>query len=241
MKNDLHLVAEFLARKLRSQYLPPSVLNGKEPPTLAQRNSLLKVCCQKQLPVIAMGRAVGKVPASLKDKNWRGRALEVFLGGRNGSLAGPDFEDGEMKSTRVVGAPGAWRIEQTLRITTLSHFNSSHLSDYRVTPFYRKLSTFTCVLFDSVRGDIESGRLVGYFQFHIDDDPSFSAEIEEDYRFYLSQALNSARVSSKVKSPNGFLGCRQTAGKAGVVSATSLYITPVKFNELLDFYGVNGA
>ena len=191
------------------------------------------------LPVISMGRAVGKVPASLQDKNWRGRALEVFLGGANNCRAKRDFDDGELKSTRVVRKNDKWAIEQTLRITTLSHSDFSHLNQIEKTPFYDKISCFNCVLFDSKKGDIEGGTIVGQFVFCVEDDPSFREEIAEDYRFYVDASRTAHRISSKIKSPTGFLGCRQTAGIAGAISKTSLYITPVKFNFLLGFYGIN--
>ncbi|MBM3862406.1 MAG: hypothetical protein FJ385_00415, partial [Verrucomicrobia bacterium] len=132
------------------------------------------------LPVISMGRAVGKVPSSSKDKNWRGRALEVFLGGGNNSAAKRDFTDGELKSTRVIRKNENWVIEQTLRITTLSHADFSHLNQLEKTPFFDKVSYFNCVLFDSRKGDIEGGTIVGEFVFDIDDDPSFRKEIAED-------------------------------------------------------------
>jgi len=228
-----------LARKLREKHFPPSVLNGDRASTIKERTSLLKECVSLALPVISMGRAVGKVPSSSKDKNWRGRALEVFLGGGNNSAAKRDFTDGELKSTRVIRKNENWVIEQTLRITTLSHADFSHLNQLEKTPFFDKVSYFNCVLFDSRKGDIEGGTIVGEFVFDIDDDPSFRKEIAEDYRFYVEASRAARRISSKVKSPNGFLGCRQTAGVAGAVSKTSLYITPVKFNLLLGFYGIN--
>lgn len=191
------------------------------------------------LPVISMGEAVGKVPASVKDKNWRGRALEVFLGGVNNCTAKRDFDDGELKSTRVVWKKESWAIEQTLRITTLSHADFSHLNQIEKTPFYDKISCFNCVLFDSKKGYIESGTIVGEFVFCVEDDPSFREQIVEDYKFYVEASRKAHRISSRVKSPNGFLGCRQTAGVAGAISKTSLYVTPVKFNFLLGFYGIN--
>jgi len=75
--------------------------------------------------------------------------------------------------------------------------------------------------------------------FRVKDDTRFSKEIAEDYRFYVEASRTAHRISSRVKSPNGFLGCRQTAGIAGAISKTSLYITPVKFNFLLGFYFIN--
>jgi hypothetical protein len=228
-----------LATKLRAKHLPPSVLNGDRASTIKERTGLLEECVSIALPVISMGRAVGKVPASSQDKNWRGRALEVFLGGANNCAAKRDFEDGELKSTRVVRKNEKWAIEQTLRITTLSHADFSHLNEIEKTPFYDKVSCFNCVLFDSKKGDIEGGTIVGQFVFCIGDHPNFQAEIAEDYRFYVEVSRGSTRISSRVKSPNGFLGCRQTAGIAGAISKTSLYITPVKFNFLLGFYGIN--
>ena len=80
---------------------------------------------------------------------------------------------------------------------------------------------------------------MGHFLFRIDDKFEFLKEVEEDYEFYVKYSEKQERVSSRVKSPNGFLGCRQTAGVAGAISKTSLYITPKKFNFLLDFYRVN--
>lgn len=228
-----------LATKLRLKHLQPPVLNGDRKSTLEERTALLEECVRIALPVISMGKSVGKAPASLKDKNWRGRALEAYLGGHSTSHAGRDFEDGELKSTRVVGKPGQWRIEQILRITTLSHTSGDHLKSFEETPFYKKISCFSCAMFDSVKSDVESGTFVGTFVFRIDDDPKFRSDISEDYDFYLEKINGSSRVSSSVKSPNGFLGCRQTGGKAGVESATSLYITPRKFNELLVHYGIN--
>lgn len=228
-----------LANKLRKKHLPPSVLAGERASTIIERTALLEECVSIALPVISMGRAVGKVPASLQDKNWRGRALEVFLGGANNCAAKRDFDDGELKSTRVIWKNGKWAIEQTLRITTLSHSDFSHLKQIEKTPFYDKISCFNCVLFDSRKGDIEGGTIVGHFVFCVEDDPSFRKEIAEDYQFYVEASRTAHRISSRVKSPNGFLGCRQTAGVAGAVSKTSLYITPVKFNLLLDFYGIN--
>lgn len=228
-----------LAKRLRLRHLPPSVLDGDRASTIEERTALLEECVTVALPVISMGRVVGKAPASPQDKNWRGRALEVFLGGGNNSAAKRDFDDGELKSTRVVRKSDKWAIEQTLRITTLSHADFSHLKRIEDTPFYDKISCFNCVLFDSRKGDIEGGTIVGQFVFRIEDDPSFLAEIAEDYRFYVEASRTASRISSKVKSPNGFLGCRQTAGIAGAVSKTSLYITPVKFNFLLEFYGIN--
>lgn len=228
-----------LANTLRAKHLPPAVLNGSRASTIKERTSLLRECVSLSLPVISMGGVVGKVPASAKDKNWRGRALEVFLGGSNNSAAKRDFEDGELKSTRVVKKNEKWAIEQTLRITTLSHSDFSHLKEIESTPFYSKVSCFNCVLFDSKKGDIESGSIVGQFVFRIEDDPSFLSEIAEDYQFYVEASRATKRISSKVKSPNGFLGCRQTAGIAGAISKTSLYITPLKFNNLLEFYGIN--
>jgi hypothetical protein len=228
-----------LAIDLRKKHLPPSVLNGDRASTINERTALLEECVINALPVISMGEAVGKVPASLQDKNWRGRALEVFLGGANNCAAKRDFEDGELKSTRVVWKNDEWAIEQTLRITTLSHADFSHLNQIEKTPFYDKISCFNCVLFDSRKGDIEGGTIVGHFVFCIKDDPIFRKEIAEDYRFYVEASRISQRISSRIKSPNGFLGCRQTAGIAGATSKTSLYITPVKFNFLLGFYGIN--
>jgi hypothetical protein len=228
-----------LATKLRANHLPLSVIMGERASTITERTGLLAECVSNALPVISMGRAVGKVPASLQDKNWRGRALEAYLGGQSTSHAGRDFEDGELKSTRVLGSPGQWRIEQTLRITTLSHTSGAHLKPFEETPFYDKISCFSCVMFDSQKSDIESGRFVGTFVFRIDDDARFYSAIRQDYEFYLEKIFGSTRVTSRVKSTNGFLGCRQTAGKAGVESATSLYITPRKFNDLLVHYGVN--
>jgi len=228
-----------LAKQLRVKHLPPSVLTGDRASTIMERTALLEECVCIALPVISMGRAVGKVPASLQDKNWRGRALEVFLGGANNGGAKRDFEDGELKSTRVVWKKEKWAIEQTLRITTLSHSDFSHLNQIEKTPFYDKISCFNCVLFDSRKGDIESGTIVGQFVFCVEDDPSFREEIAEDYRFYVEASRTAHRISSRIKSPNGFLGCRQTAGFAGAISKTSLYITPVKFNFLLGFYGIN--
>lgn len=228
-----------LAKLLRQKHLPPSVLNGDRSSTIKERTDLLEDCVRYRLPVISMGGVVGKVPASPRDKNWRGRALEVFLGGCNNCAARRDFDDGELKSTRVVRKSEKWVIEQTLRITTLSHADFSHLNDIEKTPFYDKVSCFNCVLFDSRKGDIEGGTIVGQFVFRIGDDPSFLVEIAEDYRFYVEASRSAKRISSKVKSPNGFLGCRQTAGIAGAVSKTSLYITPAKFNFLLGFYSIN--
>jgi hypothetical protein len=95
------------------------------------------------------------------------------------------------------------------------------------------------VLFDSIKGEITSGKFVGSFLFRIDDDMEFRTAIREDYEFYIQKIAYCSRISSKVKSPHGFLGCRQTAGIAGANSATSLYITKEKFNKLLAFYGVN--
>jgi hypothetical protein len=229
-----------LAKELRAKHLPPSVLKGDRSSTIKERTALLEECVRHALPVISMGGVVGKVPASPQDKNWRGRALEVFLGGANNSAAKRDFDDGELKSTRVVRKNEKWAIEQTLRITTLSHADFSHLDQIEKTPFYDKISCFNCVLFDSKKGDIEGGTIVGHFVFRIEDDPIFLAEITEDYRFYVEASRYAKRISSKIKSPNGFLGCRQTAGIAGAISKTSLYITPVKFNLLLEFYGING-
>jgi hypothetical protein len=228
-----------LAKQLRTKHLPASVLSGERASTIKERTTLLEECVSMALPVISMGRAVGKIPASLQDKNWRGRALEVFLGGANNCGAKRDFEDGELKSTRVVWKKDKWAIEQTLRITTLSHSDFSHLNEIEKTPFYDKVSCFNCVLFDSKKGDIEGGTIVGQFVFCIGDHPNFQAEIAEDYRFYVELSRGSTRISSRVKSPNGFLGCRQTAGIAGAISKTSLYITAVQFNFLLGFYGIN--
>lgn len=228
-----------LAARIREQIYPAAILNGERPPTLVERTKLVNACVSAQVPILSAALVVGKSPASPKDKNWRGRALEAYLGGQSTSRAGRDFEDGELKSTRVLGSPGQWRIEQILRITTLSHTSGNHLKPFEETPFYDKISCFTCVMFDSVKSDINSGSFVGTFVFRIDDDAGFLAAIREDYEFYLEKISSSARVSSRVKSPNGFLGCRQTAGKAGVESATSLYITPRKFNELLVYYRVN--
>lgn len=226
-------------RELREKHLPACVIAGERESTLVERTALIQECVMHRVPVILMGKVVGKEPKTLRDKNWRGRALEVFLGGSLGSRAVRDFADGELKSTRVVVKDGKWAIEQTLRITTLSHADFSHLNSFRDTPFFDKVSCFNCVLFDSRRSDIESGSMVGHFLFRIGDKFEFLREVEEDYRFYVDCSKNQSRVSSKVKSPNGFLGCRQTAGIAGAISKTSLYITPKKFNFLLDFYGVN--
>ena len=180
-----------------------------------------------------------KGPVSPTDKNWRGRALEAYLGCDNSSRASRDFEDGELKSTRVVCDRGQWRIEQTLRITTLKHTSGEHLRNFEETPFFDKISCFTCVLFDSNRDDIKSGKFVGAFLFRINDCRDFFEDVREDYQFYLEKIAHSERVSSRILSPKGFLGCRQTAGKTGAVSVTSLYITKTKFNELLDFYRVS--
>ena len=228
-----------LAKKLRAKHLPLSVLTGDRASTIKERTALLEECVSIALPVISMGKAVGKVPASSQDKNWRGRALEVFLGGANNCGAKRDFEDGELKSTRVVWKNEKWAIEQTLRITTLSHSDFSHLNQLEKTPFYDKISCFNCVLFDSRKGDIEGGTIVGQFVFCVEDDPRFREEIAEDYQFYVEASRTAHRISSRVKSPNGFLGCRQTSGIAGAISKTSLYITPVKFNFLLGFYCIN--
>jgi hypothetical protein len=228
-----------LAAGMREKVYPAAVLKGDRPPTLDERTRLVTDCVSVQLPILSAALVVGKSPASPKDKNWRGRALEAYLGGHSTSRAGRDFEDGELKSTRVLGSSGQWRIEQILRITTLSHTSGDHLKPFEDTPFFDKISCFSCVLFDSVKSDINSGSFVGTFVFRIDDDAGFRSAIRQDYEFYLEKISGSARVSSRVKSPNGFLGCRQTAGKAGVESATSLYITPRKFNELLAYYRVN--
>ena len=230
-----------LAVKLRSEIYPTDVLLGQRPPTLAERTKLVSKCVESKLSIFSAAQVVAKTPVSPKDKNWRGRALEAYLGGQNRSGASRDFEDGELKSTRVLGEPGNWRIEQTLRIRTLSHTSGDHRKVFERTPFYDKISCFTCVMFDSEKNDINSGHFVGTFLFRITDHENFLPQIREDYEFYLRKAAASSRISSKIKSPHGFLGCRQTAGVAGVVSATSLYITPVKFNELLTFYGVNNA
>ena len=228
-----------LAAKIREQIYPAAVLKGDRPPTLDERTRLVNECVSAQLLILSAALVVDKSPASPKDKNWRGRALEAYLGGHSTSRAGRDFDDGELKSTRVLGSSGQWRIEQILRITTLSHTSGDHLKPFEETPFYDKISCFSCVLFDSVKSDINSGSFVGSFIFRIDDSVEFRSAIRQDYEFYLEKIAGSARVSSRVKSPNGFLGCRQTAGKAGAISATSLYITPRKFNELLAYYGVN--
>ena len=176
-----------LAKRLRSKHLPASVLRGERESTIKERTALLEECVSMTLPVISMGRAVGKVPASLQDKNWRGRALEAYLGGQSTSRAGRDFEDGELKSTRVIGSPWQWRIEQTLRITTLSHTSGAHLKPFEETPFYDKISCFSCVLFDSQKSDIESGRFVGTFVFRINDDARFYSAIRQDYEFLAAQ------------------------------------------------------
>lgn len=228
-----------LAQELRFKHLPSDVLSGQRASNIDERTALLKDCVRYALPVISMGKIVGKGPASSKDKNWRGRALELFLGGANNSAAKRDFEDGELKSTRVIKKNEQWAIEQTLRITTLSHADFSHLNELEKTPFFDKVSCFNCVLFDSKKNEVESGTIVGQFVFRIGDDSSFSKEITEDYLFYLNASRTTKRISSKVKSPNGFLGCRQTAGKAGVVSSTALYITKKKFDFLLGFYEIN--
>jgi DNA mismatch repair protein MutH len=228
-----------VATGLRNKHLPADVLSGDRSPTLGERSALLDECVLYRLPVISMGKSIGKIPSSAKDKNWRGRALEAFLGGKSTSKAARDFTDGELKSTRVVKSESGWGIEQTLRITTLNHASGEHLLPYHETPLYKKVSKFSCAMWDSQKSDIESGTFVGAFVFDINDDPSFHKEIREDYEFYLKKIKNSERISSTVRSPNGFLRVRQTAGKAGAKSKTSLYIADEKFNWLLSFYGVN--
>jgi len=228
-----------LARKVREKILPNEVIKRVRASSLAERIMLLDECISQNISLISIGRSVDKAPSSLKDKNWRGRALEVYLGGKNNAEADRDFIDGELKSTRVLNKDGKWVIEQTLRITTLEHADLAHLNEYHTTPFYRKISCFTCALFNSVKGDIQSGHIVDYFTFRIEDDSTFDALIKEDYLFYKNKIKSTHRLSSKIKSPNGFLGCRQTAGEAGADSKTSLYITKEKFNFLLDFYNIN--
>jgi DNA mismatch repair protein MutH len=230
-----------LAARIREQIYPAAVLNGDRPPTLDERTRLLHKCVSIRLPILSAALVVGKSPASPRDKNWRGRALEAYLGGHSTSRAGRDFEDGELKSTRVLRKDGQWKIEQTLRITTLIHSNGAHLKPFDETPLYDKISCFSCVLIDSLKSEINSGSFVGAFVFKIDHDAEFLSAIRDDYKFYMDYVKNtgSEHVSSRVKSPNGFLYCRQTGGKAGKKSATSLYITPRKFNELLAYYGVN--
>jgi DNA mismatch repair protein MutH len=228
-----------LAEEVRKSIYPQEVICGNRLPTLSERNRLLEECTKQSVSLISIGNLVGKPPSSPKDKNWRGRALEVYVGGNNNSIADRDFEDGELKSTRVEIKKEKWSIEQVLRITTLEHANSSHLKNYEETPFFRKISCFTCALIDSQKSNIESGKIVGSFTFNIQDEKEFYREIMEDYIFYSDKIRESHRVSNKVKSPNGFLICRQTAGEAGVISKTSLYITKKKFNSLLDFYGIN--
>ena len=227
------------AKELRTQYYPAEVLCGEVAPNLEQRTRLVDACVKAKLPILSAGRAVGKVPSSPKDKNWRGRALEVYLGGHNSARAERDFDDGELKSTRVLGSPGRWEIEQTLRITTLSHADDAHNKRFEETPLYQKISCFICVLFDSQKVDIDSGNFVGAFLFKINHHRDFLGHIKEDYEFYTKEILKGPRVTSRVQSPKGFLRCRQTAGKAGAISATSLYITKTKFDELLAFYKVN--
>jgi len=227
-----------LACELRSQHL--GLLGKDASPTRQQRHDLIQACISQKLPLIYMARCVEKGPKGDKDKNWRGRALEVYLGGKNSAAAEQDFSDGELKSTRVVRTGGKWRIEQTLRITSLAHEDASHSKFFTETPLYRKISRFTCVLINSIREDIESGTIVGCLEFDIQQHPSWLDEIREDYDFYLKQIMSSRRVSSRIKSPKGFLGCRQTAGKAGVVSKTALYITKARFDLMLDEFGING-
>lgn len=226
------------AGSLRAQYVGQP---GAETfPNREKRNLLIQACIANKVPLIDIGNCVGKGPKGDNDKNWRGRALEVYLGGQNSSSAEQDFLDGELKSTRVIRRNGKWRIEQTLRITSLAHEDSSHSQDFEITPLYKKICRFTCILIDSTKGSIQSGLIVGCIEFDLERHPEFLPEIQEDYAFYLDQIRSSPRVSSRIKSPNGFLGCRQTAGKAGVVSKTALYITKSRFDRILDLYGVNG-
>lgn len=227
-----------LAHELRARHL--GSLDKDLSPTWEQRHALIEACIRHKVPLIDIADCVGKSPKGDQDKNWRGRALEVYLGGKNSASAEQDFSDGELKSTRVVRNGGKWRIEQTLRITALAHEDASHSKIFTETPLYKKISKFTCVLIDSIKGNIQSGTMVGCIEFDINQHPSCLSKIREDYEFYLGQIISSGRVSSRVKSPNGFLGCRQTAGKAGVVSKTALYITKARFDLMLDQFGING-
>lgn len=228
-----------LAISLREKCLPDEALKGIRISTEKEFVSLIKECVNVNLPVIYAGKSVGSEPKNDRDKMWCGRMLERFLGGKNDPKAHSDFEDTELKSTRVIKKKnGKWGIEQVLRITTISHDNGDHLKEYEQTPFYEKISHFNCVLFDSIKNQPESGSFVGHFIFDIKDDPSFETHIKEDYYFYLDQLKISSKISNKVKSPNGFLICRET-GDGIRTSKSSFYITKDKFDYLLDFYGVN--
>lgn len=185
-----------LTARIREQIYPADVLKGDRPPTLEERPRLVNECVSVQLPILSAALVMGKSPKHSGDRNWRGRALEAYLGGRNTSLAVRDFEDGELKSTRVLrNKHGQWKIEQALRITSLIHANGAHLKPCRETPLYHKISCFTCVLIDSVKGEINSGSFVGSFVFKIGHDTGFDPAIREDYEYYLDYVNTSGSTA----------------------------------------------
>jgi DNA mismatch repair protein MutH len=232
-----------LAFELRSK-LPIEVLNRTRIPTLKEVTSILDECVKNKVLNLSMGRAIGALPKSLKDKNWGGRMYETYLGGKNSSEASADFADFELKSTRIVRKRiGEWGIEQVLRITTLSHKDGSNSLEFTQTPFYNKIKHFICILTDSKKNQAGSGSIVDYFIFNINDHPDFLKHIKEDYE-YLSQFLtdnSTTHISSTETTPNGFLYVRETGSKKKTsdkkTSSTSIYISKTKFDELLKFYG----